>query len=173
MTIHDFDMARFLTGREVRRVSARGEVHVDPAIGEAGDIDTAVVVLEFEGGGLGTIDNSRRAAYGYDQRLEVFGSEGMLQAGNHPPHQAVLSNAAGVHGAKPLHFFLERYAESFHAEVAEFVDSVTRGTPVAVTGRDGRAPVVIAAAATRSVALGRAVELEEVDGADEDSSHLP
>ncbi len=162
MTIHDFDMARYLTGREVVRVFAQGGVHVDPAIGEAGDIDTAVVVLELEGGLLGTIDNSRRAAYGYDQRIEVFGSAGMLQAGNHTPHQALLSDGAGVHGARPLHFFLDRYAESFLREVREFVDAVVRGTPVPVTGLDGRAPVVIAAAATRSLALGRAVALDEV-----------
>ncbi len=163
MTIHDFDMARYLSGSEVVEVYAAAGVRVDPRIGEAGDIDTAVVTLKFANGAIGTIDNSRQAVYGYDQRVEVFGSKGMVAVANNMPDTHVYAAADGVHSAKPLYFFLERYAESFVAEMSEFVAAVRGGTTPPVTGADGRAPVLIAIAATRSYREGRPVRLAEVE----------
>ncbi len=116
MTIHDFDMARYMVGSDVEEVFVMGGVLVDPAIGEAGDIDTALVSLRFKNGAVGAIDNSRKAAYGYDQRVEVFGSGGMVAAQNNTPDSHVYSNVDGVHAAKPLYFFLERYMDSFIAK---------------------------------------------------------
>ena len=112
MTIHDFDMARFLIGSEVEEVFTAAGVMVDPGIGEAGDVDTAIIILRFANGTIGTIDNSRKAVYGYDQRVEVFGSGGLVQAFNNTPHNDVYANADGVYSAKPLFFFLERYRAS-------------------------------------------------------------
>jgi len=163
MTIHDFDMARYLSGSEVTEVFVAGAVRVDPAIGEAGDIDTAVITLRFANGAIGTIDNSRKAIYGYDQRVEVFGSGGMLAALNNTPDNVVFSGADSVQGAKPLYFFLERYAESFVSEMREFVNSVQTGQPTLVNGLDGRKPVVIAMAAARSYKEHRPVQLSEVE----------
>jgi myo-inositol 2-dehydrogenase/D-chiro-inositol 1-dehydrogenase len=162
MTIHDFDMARYLSGSEVEEVYVAGGVRVDPRIGEAGDIDTAVVTLKFTNGAIGTIDNSRQAVYGYDQRVEVFGSKGMVAVANNTPDTHVYAAADGVHSAKPLYFFLERYTDSFIAELREFVAAVQNGTPTPVSGADGRAPVVIAMAATRSQREGRPVKLAEI-----------
>jgi myo-inositol 2-dehydrogenase/D-chiro-inositol 1-dehydrogenase len=163
MTIHDFDMARYLMGSEVEEVYAAGNVLVDPAIGEAGDVDTAVVTLRFANGAIGTIDNSRQAVYGYDQRVEVFGSGGMICAGNETADRTVLSDAEGVHAALPLYFFVERYTEAYIAEMTAFVEAVQQDTPPPVSGLDGRAPVVIAYAAARSMQEGRPVRLDEVD----------
>jgi myo-inositol 2-dehydrogenase/D-chiro-inositol 1-dehydrogenase len=163
MTIHDFDMARFLVGEEVVEVSAAGAVLVDPAIGEAGDIDTAIVTLRYASGALGVIENSRRAVYGYDQRIEVFGSAGMVSAANETPHRAELSDAQGVHGPLPLYFFLERYAAAYGAEMQAFVKSIREGTPPRVSGLDGRAPVVIGHAAWKSYREGRPVRLSEIE----------
>jgi myo-inositol 2-dehydrogenase / D-chiro-inositol 1-dehydrogenase len=113
MTIHDFDMARYLMCSEVSQIYAAAEVKVDAKIGEAGDVDTAVLTLHFENGAIGTIDNSRQAVYGYDQRVEVFGSLGMVAVSNNTPDTHVYCDGEGVHSAKPLYFFLERYSESF------------------------------------------------------------
>ena len=162
MTIHDFDMARYLLGSEVNEVFVLGGVMVDPMIGEAGDIDTAIISLRFQNGAIGTIDNSRRAVYGYDQRVEVFGSEGMITVSNNTPDTHVYSNEEGVHSAKPLYFFLERYTESFITEMKEFVESIQMGTPTPVTGIDGRIPVIIGMAAQKSYLENRPVSLEEV-----------
>jgi myo-inositol 2-dehydrogenase / D-chiro-inositol 1-dehydrogenase len=162
MTIHDFDMARYLSGSEVEEVYVAGGVRVDPLIGEAGDIDTAVITLKFKNGAIGTIDNSRKAVYGYDQRVEVFGSKGMVAAANNTPDSTIYASADGVLSAKPLYFFLERYAESFLAEMREFVQAVRNGTPTPVTGADGRTPVLIAIAAARSYREGRPVCISEV-----------
>ena len=162
MTIHDFDMARFLLGEEVVEVFAVAANLVDPAIGAAGDVDTAVTTLRFASGALGTIENSRRAAYGYDQRAEVLGSLGAIATANNHPNSAVLSRAGGVHRDPPLHFFLERYAESYRDELAAFVAAVRSGAPVPVSGADGRAPVVLALAAQRSVIEGRPVRADEI-----------
>ena len=162
MTIHDFDMARYLMGSEVAQVYAVGGVRVDPAIGEAGDIDTALITLVFADGALGAIDNSRRAVYGYDQRVEVFGSGGMAAAQNDALDSHVHCDAEGVHTAKPLYFFLERYAESYRAEMQAFVESICEDREPPVTGRDGRIPVLMAMAAQRSLREGRPVLLSEV-----------
>ena len=162
MTIHDFDMARYLMGEEVVEVYAIGSVLIDPAIGAAGDIDTAIVTLRFTSGALGAIDNSRQAVYGYDQRIEVLGSAGMVAVSNHTPHRAVVSKADGVHGPKPLYFFVERYAESYLAEMQAFLKSVRTGSTPPVTGRDGRIPVVMGLAAHKSLIEKRPVLLDEI-----------
>jgi myo-inositol 2-dehydrogenase/D-chiro-inositol 1-dehydrogenase len=159
MTVHDFDMARYLTGSDVRTVHAVGAVRVDPEIGAAGDFDTALVTLEMKSGALVTIDNSRRAIYGYDQRIEAFGAAGMLWAENQTGRRTGIADAAGLHTPRPLDFFLERYAESFVAEMREFVAAIAGGTPPPVGGADARAPVVIALAATRSARTGDTLRL--------------
>ena len=163
MTIHDFDMARFLMGEEVEEIYATGGVRVDPQIGEAGDIDTAIITLRFENGAIGTIDNSRKAVYGYDQRVEVFGSEGVVMVSNNTPHNAVVSNASGVFGPLPLFFFIERYTEAYVAEMKELIECIQQDTAPPVTGIDGRIPVVIAYAAKKSFDEHRPVKLSEVD----------
>ncbi|MFC1715198.1 inositol 2-dehydrogenase [Candidatus Poribacteria bacterium] len=163
MTIHDFDMARFIAGSEVEEIYVKGGVMVDPKIGEAGDIDTAVITLTFANGALGVIDNSRKAVYGYDQRVEVFGSEGMIAVSNNTPDSAVLSNPNGVHAPLPLFFFMERYTESYIAELGAFIECVQQDSEPPVTGADGRAAVVIGYAAKKSYEENRPVKLIEVD----------
>ena len=162
MTIHDFDMARYLSHSEVVEVFTAAGVMVDPAIGEAGDVDTAVITLRFASGAIGTIDNSRKAVYGYDQRVEVFGSGGMVQAFNNTPDSNVYANAEGVHSAKPLYFFLERYMESFIAEMKEFAESNQENTMPPVIGIDGRIPVAIGMAAKKSYLEKRPVAVREM-----------
>jgi myo-inositol 2-dehydrogenase/D-chiro-inositol 1-dehydrogenase len=163
MTIHDFDMARYLSCSEVVEVYTAAGVMVDPGIGEAGDVDTAVITLRFANGAIGTIDNCRKAVYGYDQRVEVFGSEGMVQAHNNTPDNDVYFNADGVHSAKPLYFFLERYMESFIAELKEFVQSIHEDTIPPVVGVDGRIPVIIGMAAKKSYLEHRPVKISEIE----------
>ncbi|THF84067.1 inositol 2-dehydrogenase [Cohnella fermenti] len=163
MAIHDFDMARFLSGSEVTEVSAHGAVLVDPVFAEHGDIDTAITTLRFESGALAVIDNSRRAVYGYDQRVEAFGSAGSVAADNDYPNTTVVSDANGIVRDKPLHFFLERYNEAYALETRQFVDSVVRGLPLPVDGNDGLQAERIAHAAKRSVELNRPVRLSEID----------
>jgi myo-inositol 2-dehydrogenase/D-chiro-inositol 1-dehydrogenase len=163
MTIHDFDMARYQMGCEVLEVYVAGAVMVDPAIGDAGDIDTAVITLKFENGAIGTIDNSRKAVYGYDQRVEVFGSGGMVAVSNNTPDTHVYSNAEGVFSALPLYFFLERYTESFIIEMREFVECIENNTAPPVTGIDGRIPVLMGMAAWKSYKENRPVKLSEVE----------
>jgi len=159
MTIHDFDMARFLIGDEVEEIYVAGGVMVDPRIGEAGDLDTAILTLRFRNGVIGTIDNSRQAAYGYDQRVEILGSEGSISTANCYPNQAVVSNGKTVHRDLPLNFFMERYTESFVNELRSFVESVRAKRPTAVTGIDGRIPVVMALAARQSYEERRPVRI--------------
>jgi myo-inositol 2-dehydrogenase/D-chiro-inositol 1-dehydrogenase len=162
MMIHDFDMVRFLFG-DVTEVYARGAVLVDDAIGEAGDIDTAVVSLQFASGAIGTIDNSRQAVYGYDQRVEAFGSEGSASNTNLYPDAVTISNGTRVERASlPLNFFLERYMVSYQNELVAFVDAVENGSPVPVSGYDGRVPVVMAMAAKKSLIENRPVKLSEI-----------
>jgi myo-inositol 2-dehydrogenase/D-chiro-inositol 1-dehydrogenase len=163
MTIHDFDMARFLMGCEVESIYAAGGVLVDPAIGQAGDVDTAVITLHFAGGALGVIDNSRQAIYGYDQRVEVFGSGGVVSADNAYPNTATVSDARHVHRDLPLNFFMERYTESYVNEMQAFVDCIVNDMPPPVTGLDGRVPVVMGYAAKRSLAEGRPVRFSEIN----------
>jgi myo-inositol 2-dehydrogenase/D-chiro-inositol 1-dehydrogenase len=162
MTIHDFDMARYLIGSEVSEIYAAGGVMVDPKIGEAGDIDTAVITLRFANGVIGTIDNSRRAVYGYDQRVEVFGSAGMVAVSNNTPDTAVHSNAEGVHSSLPLFFFVERYTDSYIAEMRAFVECIQQDKTPLVTGIDGRIPVVMGYSARKSYEENRPVKLSEI-----------
>jgi myo-inositol 2-dehydrogenase/D-chiro-inositol 1-dehydrogenase len=160
MTIHDFDMVRFLSGSEVEEVHAFGAVLVDQAIGEAGDIDTAVVTLKLASGALAVIENSRRAVFGYDQRIEVFGSTGGIEAFNESPCQVRLRTGCGEQAENPLYFFLERYQRSFVAELEAFLASIHEDTLPPVTGRDGLIPLLIGAAATRSMREDRPVRVE-------------
>lgn len=162
MAIHDFDMARYLIDSPVEEVFAAGSVLIDPAIGVAGDVDTAVTTLKFASGAIGVIDNSRQAVYGYDQRVEVFGSRGAMLADNNTPYRAALLNVEGVHSPKPLYFFLERYNESYIAELRLFIEAVLKDAPPPVSGIDGRVPVVIAEAALRSLRENRPVKLSEI-----------
>lgn len=162
MAIHDFDMARFLIDNEVDEIFATGGVMVDPQIGEAGDIDTALTTLRYANGVLGSIDNSRKSVYGYDQRVEVFGSEGAVVISNNTPDTATVSNARGVHSARPLFFFIERYMESYVEEMKAFVECVQQDIPSPVTGMDGRVAVVMGLAAKKSYGEHRPVYVSEI-----------
>jgi len=159
MTIHDFDMARFLVGSEVDSVFVRGAVRISKEIGEAGDIDTAVVVLTFHNGALATIENSRQAVYGYDQRVELLGSRGGISTGNVFPNQVVISTASDVRRDLPLNFFMQRYAESYVIETQAFVDAVSAGKRPAPDGADGREALRIALAARESLLSGHPISL--------------
>ena len=161
MTIHDFDMARYVTGSEIVSVIAKGAVRIDPAIGDAGDLDTVVVVLEHANGAITTIDNSRQAVYGYDQRVEVFGSKGMIGSENPLANTSMFRDASGTHQATLPYFFLDRYVPSYIAEWQAFVETVA-GAPSPVTAADGRAPLVAGLAAWRSHREGRAVATAEI-----------
>jgi myo-inositol 2-dehydrogenase/D-chiro-inositol 1-dehydrogenase len=163
MTIHDFDMARYLINDEVTEIFAAGGVLVDPAIGKAGDIDTTIITLRYANGTIGTIDNSRKAVYGYDQRVEVFGSEGAITVSNNTRDSAVLSSADGVHGSLPLFFFIERYTEAYIAEMKAFIECIQQDKTPSVTGVDGRIPVVMGYAAQKSYEENRPVKLSEID----------
>lgn len=163
MMIHDFDMVRFLAGSEVTEVNAYGSVLVDPGIGEAGDVDTAIVTLKFENGALGVIDNSRKAVYGYDQRVEVFGSEGAAVNENDIPNTAVLWGADGTVSGTAYKVMWDRYTGAFVAEMQAFAQAVANDTETPVTGEDGLYPVLMAAAATKSLKEGRPVKISEVE----------
>ncbi len=162
MTVHDFDMARFIGG-EVEEVYVNEAVLVNPEIGEAGDVDTALVSLKFKSGAIGVIDNCRRAAYGYDQRLEVFGSNGQASAANDTPTQVEFIDDSGAKTDKPLYFFLERYMESFTAEMNQFIDCVINDKPTQTTVYDGLEALRMGLAAKKSLAEGRPVKLSEID----------
>lgn len=162
MTIHDFDMARFVAGSEVVEVTAWGEVRVDPAIGEAGDVDTAVLVLGHEDGCLTTIDNSRRAAYGFDQRVEAFGSAGMATSTNPLAHTGVVHTAGGTQSPPLPWFFLERYVPSYVRQWEAFVSAVRRGEPSPVPLAEGAPPLVLGLAASRSTHEARTVRVAEI-----------
>ena len=163
MTVHDFDMARFIGG-EVEEVYANATVMVDPAIGEAGDVDTALVALKFKSGAIGVIDNCRKASYGYDQRLEVFGSEGQASAANDTPTNVAFINADGNQTDKPLYFFLERYMQSFTDEMTEFIDCVVNDKETKTTVNDALEALRLGLAAKLSVAEHRPVKLSEIEG---------
>ncbi|GIP35327.1 inositol 2-dehydrogenase [Paenibacillus sp. J2TS4] len=166
MAIHDFDMARYLSGSEVEEVYAQGNVLVDPVFAKYGDIDTAVITLRFENGALGVIDNSRQAVYGYDQRAEVFGSKGSVAVANDYPNSAVVSSADGTYSDKPLHFFLERYNQAYVDETREFIECLLHGGPLLVDGCDALQAESIALAAKQSLRLRRPVRLDELDELD-------
>lgn len=164
MTIHDFDMARFLLGEEVESVMATAAVLVDPAIGQAGDFDSASVILRTASGRQCVISNSRRATYGYDQRIEVHGSDGMVAAENQRPVSIEVASASG-YNRPPLHdFFMTRYTEAYAAEIAAFIAAISDGAAISPTGQDGLAALALAEAALVSVAEGRAVKVSEVLG---------
>lgn len=162
MTIHDWDMARFLSGSEITEVYVQGGVTVDPAIGEAGDIDTHVTLMRFANGMIGTIDNCRQAVYGYDQRVEVLGTKGAINTENNYPNNSVISGAASIHRDLPLNFFLERYMDSYAAEIMAFVDAVINDKPTLVTGHDGRMALLVGLAALKSYQEGRPVKVTEL-----------
>ena len=163
MTIHDFDMARYVARSEVVEVFARGAVNVDPGFADAGDVDTALVTLVHENGCLTAIDNSRQAVYGYDQRVEVFGSGGMAASENPLAHTAVVRTAAGSRQPTLPYFYLERYIPSYLREWDAFRTAVSSGHETTVTAEDARAPLVIGLAAWRSLREGRPVRIAEVD----------
>jgi myo-inositol 2-dehydrogenase/D-chiro-inositol 1-dehydrogenase len=162
MAIHDFDMARYIMGKEVVEVFARGLNVVDKAVGEAGDIDTALTTLIFEDGTYAVIDNSRKAAYGYDQRLEIFGSKGMIQVGNNLRNQNVLFNETGIHHSLPLDFFMDRYAKSYLNEMDLFITSLLKNKEMPAGGADGLKATQIAYAAKKSMETGCLVKLSDV-----------
>ena len=159
MTIHDFDMARWLLGEEPVEIFAYGSCLVDPAVAKVGDTDSVMIVMKTATGKLAHINNSRRAAYGYDQRIEVHGAKGRLLAGNQTATTVELANADAVSADKPLHFFLERYAAAYRIELAAFVDAVVNRRPVPVGAEDGRQALVLAEAAAKSLHTGRPVRL--------------
>ncbi len=162
MTIHDFDIARWLLGEPVDTVQAVGSVLVDPEVGELGDFDTATVLMTTKGGRQCTILNSRRAAYGYDQRIEVFGSKGMVQVDN--LHEAKIT-VAGTDGYRqpPLQdFFMTRYAVAYATEIAEFVEALNAKKEMPATGHDGMMALVLAEAALKSIDEGRQVRVSEI-----------
>ena len=162
MTIHDFDMARFLIDSEVEEIYVEGGVMVDPDIGAAGDIDTAVIVMRFANGVIGTIDNSRKAVYGYDQRVEVFGSGGSVRSGNDYPNTTLISDATSVHRDLPLNFFMDRYVEAYVEELRTFIACIREDRVPPVTGMDGRQSILMGYAARKSFAEHRPVRLSEV-----------
>jgi myo-inositol 2-dehydrogenase/D-chiro-inositol 1-dehydrogenase len=163
-TSHDFDMMRYLTADEAEEIFAVGGELIDPKLRELGDIDTAVVLLRLRSGAFGIVENSRRAAYGYDQRVELFGSGGMIEVMNHLCDQTVLSNKDGRHLARNKWFFQERYRESFVNEIFSFFACIKEDKEPEVTGFDGRMAIAMAVAAKRSLIEHRPVSLTEVLG---------
>ncbi len=162
MMVHDFDMARFLAGEEVVEVFAAGGALVDSRIESVGDIDTAAVTLRLASGAIALIDNSRKAVYGYDQRVEVFGTKGCASAGNKSPEDAVLWDASGRRQGNIHHFFLQRYAASYLAEMNDFIDCVRSKRAPRVSGADGLAALALGLAAKKSLKEARPVRVEEV-----------
>ena len=164
MMVHDFDMAHFLIGDEVEEIFATGSVMVDPGFAKEDDFDTALALLRFRGGAIGTIDNSRKSTFGYDQRVEILGSKGKIATENRYPNQVVISGEKTVYSDLPYNFFMQRYTDSFAAEIHAFVEAVLDGKPIPVTGADSRLPVVMALAAGKSSVERRPVALSEVGG---------
>lgn len=164
MTIHDFDVARWMLGEEVATVYAAASNLVDPAIGAAGDYDSVNVVLRTATGKQCTITNSRRATYGYDQRIEVHGSKGSVSVENHRTSRIEVANADGYTRPPLLDFFMSRYSAAYAAEIASFVAAIQNGTPTATTGHDGLMALALADAAVKSVETGRAIPLTEILG---------
>lgn len=162
MTIHDFDMARFLAGSEPEQVYAVGGALINKEIEQYDDIDTAIITIKFENGAMAVIDNSRQAAYGYDQRVEVFGSKGMAKCENNIETQMTLFVDDGVISDKPLYFFLERYQESFKEELVQFFDAINAGKETPVVGKDGLVPLTMGIAAKKSLKENRPVQISEI-----------
>ena len=162
MMIHDFDLSNFIMGELPLTITAVGHSLINPEISEAGDVDTAVVTMVYADGKIAVIKNSRRAAYGYDQRVEILGSDGLLQAENIVENSVVKSTNAGIVSAKPKYFFLERYMDAYKAEWEAFVNCIKKHEPVPVNLGDGVAALAMAEAATQSQIAGRSIQLEEV-----------
>mgnify|MGYP000978760443 FL=1 len=162
MTIHDFDMARFLVDSDVEEVYVQSAVLVDPAIGEAGDVDTAIITMKMANGALAVIDNCRRSSYGYDQRAEVFGSKGMAGIKNDSVSNCKIATDDGVTAEKPMFFFLERYMKAYSKEITSFVDAVVNDTPTPVNEYDGLQAVLIGLAAKKSAQEHRPVKVSEI-----------
>lgn len=162
MTIHDFDMVRYITDSEAVEIYASGNVLVDNAIGEAGDVDTAIVTIKLQNGALAVIDNSRKSVYGYDQRAEAFGSKGQVAISNDAESSAVIYTKDGVTGEKPMFFFLERYMQAYAQEISEFVDSIANDTRTPVNAYDGLKAVVMGLAAKKSLDENRPVKINEI-----------
>lgn len=162
MTIHDFDMVRFLSDAEVEEVFAYGANLVDEEIGKAGDIDTAIISMKLSNGAMAVIDNCRRATYGYDQRVEAFGSLGQVVIGNDTESSAVISDGTGIHGEKILNFFLERYMGAYVAEISEFIEAIKGNKKVSVGIEDGLQSVLIGLAAKKSLAENRPIKVAEI-----------
>ena len=162
MTIHDFDMARFLVASEVTEIFATGSVLINPAIRELGDVDTAVVVMNYENGAICTIDNSREAVYGYDQRVEVFGSGGVVTCSNKYPDSVVNTTRESTYSSLPYFGMIDIYRETYVDELIAFVRAVENDTVPPITGKDGRIPLVMGLAAGRSLREHRSVKLSEI-----------
>lgn len=169
MMSHDFDQARFCTGAEIEEVYVTGKAF-EEAAQQANDLDTVLVTLKMSDGSFGTIGNSRRCAYGYDQRIEVFGSHGMLSSNNRTNHTVDLVTEEGTKNPLIYSFFMDRYASAYAGAMGAFVDMIKQGTESQVGGLDGRAPIVAAMAAKKSYAEGRPVRLSEVDIVSESAS---
>jgi myo-inositol 2-dehydrogenase/D-chiro-inositol 1-dehydrogenase len=161
MTIHDFDMARFQVG-EIEEVYAIGGVLIEPELNEFGDLDTNIVTLKFANGAVGAIDNSRKAVYGYDQRLEVFCANGTAMAENETENTTVKGNPDGFHSSRIPHFFMNRYAPCYVEEVRQFLECVRDDKPTPINGQDGRAAVVLGYAAWKSFHENRPVKVSEI-----------
>jgi myo-inositol 2-dehydrogenase / D-chiro-inositol 1-dehydrogenase len=162
MSIHDFDMARFLMGSEVTEVYAIGSVMIDKVFHKVQDIDTAIIQLQFENGAMGVIDNSRQAVYGYDQRAEVLGSKGMVQVQNPLPQSNLVANDLGSHQSRPYQFFMDRYADSFRVEIELFIKSILDHHPTAVDAHDAYMATAIAIAAKESLLQNRPISVEQI-----------
>ncbi|MCC3356860.1 inositol 2-dehydrogenase [Bacillus sp. REN16] len=163
MTIHDFDMIRYLSGQNVKEIYVNAANLVDPMFGRHDDVDTAIITVTFEDGSLGVIDNSRKAAYGYDQRIEVFGDKGVVTVANERPTNVEISSGEAVTVDKPKYFFLERYQDAYVAELNAFIDSIVEKKPVLCNGNDGLQAELLAYAAKLSVKEKRPVSLNEIE----------
>ncbi len=160
MMIHDFDMARYLMGEEFMTVQAAGSVLIDPAIEAAGDIDTATVILRAKSGRMAVINNSRRANYGYDQRVEVHGSAGLLRADNPASNTIAIANESGSTNAPLMHFFMDRYAEAYRAELCAFVTALATETEISPNGTDGLRALELAVSSELAYRTGRTIEID-------------
>ena len=163
MTIHDFDMIRYLTNKEIVEVYAKGDALVNPEIAKAGDIDTAIINLTFEDGSMAVIDNCRKAVYGYDQRVEVFGSKGMVQSKNKFDNYTITYGEKGVTSPLPQHFFLERYADAYKKEIDHFIDCILHKKNPEVSGYDGLMSLMLGICAKESLNSNKPVLLSEID----------
>ena len=163
MTIHDFDMIRYLTNKEIVEVYAKGDALVNPEIAKAGDIDTAIINLTFEDGSMAVIDNCRKAVYGYDQRVEVFGSKGMVQSKNKFDKYTLTYSENGVTSALPQHFFLERYADAYKKEIDHFIDCIRHKKTPEVSGFDGLMSLLLGLCAKESLNCNKPVLVSEID----------